>query len=113
MAFERTNQASAAKNCPVNARNGSAKVDTILKGFDPQLPLFFLLSHPQTGVAEPKDPPADSVMVPSLLNSSYWEPLQQNRDVNSLKRDLNQSGALRIKYFHKVCMGMQGEFQIP
>lgn len=89
-------------------------VDTILKGHYPKLPLLLcLLSHSQTGVAEPKDPPTDSVMIPSLFNSSYWELLRQDRDLNSLNRDLNQFGALRIKYFHKACMEMQGEFQIP
>lgn len=112
VAFRRTNQASAAKNCPVNGRNGLAKADTILKGFYPKLPLLISsLSHPQTGVAEPKELPTDSVMVPSLFNSSCWELLQQNRDLNPLNRDLNQFGALRIKYFHKA--GMQGAFQIP
>lgn len=70
VAFKRTNQASAAKNCPVDAKNGLAKVDTTLKGFYPKLPLFFLLSHPQTGGAEPKDPPTDSVMVPSLFKAA-------------------------------------------
>lgn len=89
-------------------------VDTILKGHYPKLPLLFsLVFHPQTGVAEPKDPPTDSVIVPSLFNSSYWELLHQDRDLNPLNRDLNNFGALRIKYFNEVCMEMQGEFQIP